>query len=77
MEKESIPLNSVSTAKLTVLLEIDRLEGKRKTNVVYPQNPHGDYFTFKIEASAILISDPDTYKSTKLDYEEWPYPLKN
>jgi hypothetical protein len=74
-EAEGISLTSIRTARLRAKLSIERLAGRRRTNVIFPGREEADYIRCHIECESVLESDDDRYEARKQDYEEWPYPL--
>lgn len=70
-----IDLGSVRTAKLRAKIAIERLEGRRHTNVIFPGREEADYIRCHIDCESVLESGDDRYEARKQDYEEWPYPL--
>ncbi len=72
---EQIDLSTVQIARLHARLVIDRLEDRRRTNVIFPGREEADYVQCRIECHAVLESGSDRYEARKQDYEEWPYPI--
>ena len=71
----AIDLTSVRTARLCAKLSMERLVGRRRTNVVFPGREEAGYICCHIHCEAVLESDGDRYESRRQAYEEWPYPL--
>ena len=73
--ESQIDLGSVRTAKLRAKIAIEPLQGRRRTNVVFPGKEGADYVWCHIDCESVLESGDDRYEARKQDDEEWPYPL--
>ncbi len=74
-EDARIDLALVGRARLHAKVVIERLVGKRRSNVIFPGKEGASYVRCHIACHSELESGADRYESKKEHYEEWPYPL--